>query len=66
MTSAIKNEQVSRDGLCGDDVGVLRHISGSVDLSLVVDALSDTDLALRASESSDLYKIVKVRKNNVS
>jgi len=54
MAGAVENKEVTRDRLGGDDVWILRHISGSVDLSFVIDPLGHADLALRASKAADL------------
>lgn len=54
MAGAVENEEVTRNSLGRNDVGVLLHVSRSVDFSLMVDPLSNTDLALGASKSTNL------------
>jgi len=45
MLRAIKDKHIRSRGLGGDEVGVLRHVAGTVNLALVVDLLNDFDFA---------------------
>lgn len=54
MAGAVENKKVARDSLGCNDVGVLLHVSRSVDFSFVVDPLSNTDLAFGASKTANL------------
>jgi len=46
MLRAIKDEHLTRDGLRCDQIRVLRHVARAVDLSIVVNFLSDLDARL--------------------
>ncbi len=41
MLRTIENEDFTRDGLCRDQVRVLRHVTRAVDFTIVVDFLDD-------------------------
>lgn len=47
MLRPIKNEHLSRDSFCREQIRVLRHIPRTVDLSIVIEFLDDLDAGLR-------------------
>lgn len=47
MLSAVKHEDFARHRLRGDDVGILWHVTRSVDFALMVNLLDDLNVWLR-------------------
>jgi hypothetical protein len=62
MLRPIKNEHLSRDSFCCEQIRVLRHISRTVDFSFVVEFLDDLDAGLRrdgvSTEFTTLFIVV--------
>ena len=56
----VEDVSLRRDGLGGNQVGVLRHVPRTIDLTLVVDLLRDLDLAGGAGEAAGLAPLVVV------
>ena len=59
----IKDEHLARDGLGGDQVWVLRHVTRAIDLARVVDPLHDVDARLARGQRvpAELPTLIVVR-----
>lgn len=61
MFRPVKHKYFTRDSLCRNQVWVLRHVSRTIDLSWVVDALNDLYMRLaREDVASQLAALVIV------
>ena len=58
VLGVVEHQHVGAGGLGGDDAGVLRHVPGPVDLSLVVDLDLDLNLTGHGAKPSELSLLV--------
>ena len=58
VLGVVEHQHVGAGGLGGDDAGVLRHVPGPVDLTLVVDLDLDLNLARHGAKPSKLSLLV--------
>ena len=58
VLGVVEHQHVGAGGLGSDDAGVLRHVPGPVDLSLVVDLDLDLNLTGHGAKPSELSLLV--------